>query len=139
MRLKESNKALQTDLKKTRKMLWQSQIKSWDQDCLLFDEIPFLFKKTTGFSTTELKEMSEALSHKKPGIYCLFNTEKDKISFVIMVSSKYAEKINLKNLSAFLKETSGLRGGGSKNSLQGSGTTLDPELKEKIIQFIISQ
>jgi len=139
LRLKESNKALQIDLKKTRKMLWQSHIKSWDQDCLLFDEIPFLFKKTTGFSTTELKEIAETLSHKKPGIYCLFNTEKAKVSFVIMVSSEYAEKINLKKLSAFLKEESGLRGGGSKNSLQGSGTALDPELKEKIIQFIISQ
>lgn len=136
MHLKEQNKTLQIELKKAKQALWQTQIPHWLTEMTTAGTIPYLFINVDTASTEELKDIATTLSQKKSGFYFLTSNTDDRTQFVCAVSSDIESKVNLKNFGAWLNEKCGLRGGGSKNILQGGGGKFDHNWKEAIKKYI---
>jgi hypothetical protein len=91
-------------------------------------------------SAEDMRMLVAALEKKQPGFYFVY-TIVDKymvdkgVLFYTAVSSEFANIIDMKQFGEWL-QTQGLRGGGSKNSIQGGGEQFDPQLGAAIKQWI---
>jgi alanyl-tRNA synthetase len=130
-------KELQTHLKSLKKQAWQSRMGEWEKQITTVGSRPFLFVHVTDLTNDELKEIATILSAKKPGLYFLVSSDATgKSSFLCKLSSQFTSAVNLKNFAAWLKETSGLRGGGSADTVQGGGEKVDATLQEQIKNWL---
>ncbi|MFH0898206.1 MAG: alanine--tRNA ligase [bacterium] len=123
-------------LKQLKKQLYKMQIPVWEQQIQTISKIPFLFLELEDASNDDMRDICQQLATKKPGFYFIISKptkDADRFSF-LGFSSK--DIIDLKTFAQFLKETFDLKGGGSSTMIQGGGTTLPKDLKEKITQYL---
>lgn len=125
LKQKDHVKELQSQLKHIKSELWHAQIPTWEKQVATINNVPFLFLSFTDMGADEMRDIATTLGQKKPGFYFLFNIIDDKSLFLVTVAPEFAQKINLKDLSSWLAENFGLRGGGAKNMLQGGGVFID--------------
>ena len=59
--------------------------------------------------------------------------------FYAAVSKDFTDIVDMKQFSTWLGTTQGLRGGVSKNSIQGGGQTYNPQLGDAIKQWLEAQ
>jgi hypothetical protein len=80
------------------------------------------------------------LEQKQPGFYFVYNhgLPSEPVSFYTAISSQFTHTLDMKQFSTWL-QTQGLRGGGSKNSIQGGGEKFNPQLGAAIKQWIEQQ
>jgi len=133
---KEAIKELQTQIKQLKKQTWKANLPLWEQKIETVGTIPFLFLALEDYANDELREITSHLATKKPGFYFLISSTDSRSIFLASVSSKIETAVNLKNFGTWLKDEVGLRGGGSKNTLQGGGGKFDAKLGDKIRTWV---
>jgi alanyl-tRNA synthetase len=129
-------KHLHKEIKTLKQKMMLSQLPMWEKEIETIQNVPFLFVHTHDASQDELRTSAQLLQEKKDGFYFLISSADARTSFVASVGPKTADMINLKNLASWLQDTHALRGGGSKNSLQGGGGQFDPQLRDSIIEWL---
>lgn len=134
---KEQLKSAQQEIKQLRQQLVVSQIPAMLQNVEQINNIPFLCVYDTGMSVEDMRALVTMLEQKQPGFYFVYNhgLPQEPVSFYAAVSSQFAAAIDMKQFGAWL-QTQGLRGGGSKNSIQGGGEKFNPQLGATIKQWI---
>jgi alanyl-tRNA synthetase len=136
-KLNTQNKELQKELKKAQQQLLQANMSSLIDQIEMINNVPFLFTIFKDMPTDALKESMLQLANKKPGLYFFGSEGDNRVTFVTTISDAFTDRLDIKKFSTWLKKNASLRGGGSKNILQGGGTTFDVKLKKSIIQWII--
>lgn len=129
-------KALSTELKDLKKNLWKSQLPMWEQQVTKINSVPFLYLQVEDLSAEDMREIASSLSSKQPGFYFIVSQTDDRCTFLGALSPKFENVVNLKNFGTWLKDTHGLRGGSSANTLQGGGGKIDAKLKEDIVRWL---
>jgi alanyl-tRNA synthetase len=134
---KEQLKSAQQEIKQLRQQLVISQIPVMLENIEQINNIPFLCVYDTGMSAEDMRALVTMLEQKQPGFYFVYNhgLPHEPVSFYAAVSSQFAQAIDMKQFGAWL-QTQGLRGGGSKNSIQGGGEKFNPQLGAAIKQWI---
>lgn len=137
---KEQLKAAQQEIKQLRQQLLAAQIPHMLESVEQVKNIPFLCVYDTGMSAEDMRGLVTMLEQKKPGFYFVYNhgAMHEPVSFYTAVSSSFAHAVDMKQFSTWL-QTQGLRGGGSKNSIQGGGEKFNPQLGSAIKQWIEAQ
>jgi alanyl-tRNA synthetase len=116
---KQEVKALQTQIKQLKKLLFEAQIPALLQTVEAIKNVPFGFMAVADASSDEIKELAQQLQTKKPGLYVLFSVSGDKTLCIISLSPTMTTRVNLKNLAAWLKDTKGIKGGVTETLFQG--------------------
>ncbi len=138
-KLNTQHKELQKELKRSQQQLLNAHMASLADDIEIVNDVPFLFATSKDMPIDALKESMLTLANKKPGLY-FFGSESDKrVTFVATIHDQLANKLDIKQFGAWLKEDAQLRGGGSKNILQGGGAQFDANLKDMIKAWIENQ
>ncbi len=137
---KEQLKSAQHEIKQLRQQFIAHQIPLMLQSVERINNIPFLCIYDAGISAEDMRTMVSLLEQKQPGFYFVY-TIVDKymvdqgVLFYTAVSPEFAQAVDMKQFGAWL-QTQGLRGGGSKNSIQGGGEKFNPQLGAAIKQWI---
>lgn len=134
---KETIKNLSADIKQLKKQLLKAQLPVWEKSITTVGKIPYLFLALQDLTIEDLREIAASLGSKHPGFYVLTSTADNRASFLCSATPDVASTINMQIFSSWLKETHGLRGGGSKNLLQGGGAKIDANLGDSIVQWLI--
>ncbi|MFA5074647.1 MAG: alanine--tRNA ligase [Candidatus Babeliales bacterium] len=128
------------EIKTLKKQLLYLQVPIWQKQIFDAGKTPFLFLELEELlDNGQLKDICQQLEQKTPGFYFLtckiINSE--KINFFGYLNNSYENKIDLKEFSLFLKEKFNLKGGVSKNLIQGGGEKVNTnELKQQIINWL---
>lgn len=129
-------KEAQKQIKQLKQQVWQAQSVHWLEQVETHNEVPFLFVSIAHATHDELRTIAQMLQAKKPGLYLMLSPANDRTSFLVSLDPAHADAVNLKNFGAWLKDELGLRGGGSKGTLQGGGGKFDAKWKEAIIEWL---
>ncbi len=150
----ESYQEALSAVKRLKRQLTHARIGQWaeqitpinlsEEACKIAGEsvssIPFLYLVLEDSSSDDMRSICQELERVKPGFYVLINKSQDKankrFAFMGYVSKQYANILNLKEFSLFLKENFGIKGGGSPLFIQGGGTELCPKLNEEIVRWV---
>jgi len=135
----EQLKKLRLQIKQLKKNEWQLKLSEWEQQVTEINKIPFLFLALKNYGHDEMREISDRLMQKQPGFYFIISSTNGKSIFLCSLTAQLADRLDLKEFSVFLKDEHGLRGGGSKTTLQGGGGIVDAKLKESIITWLRSR
>ncbi len=138
LKQKEQFKSLQSKIKLLKRQAWKAQLPQWEQQVETSDGVPFLFLQLKDIEQEELRNIVTQLLQKKSGFYFVISIINDRSLFYISVSSEFSDRINIKEFAVWLKDTHGLRGGGSKNTLQGGGGKISENLIDSIKLWISS-
>lgn len=136
LKQKEQVKQLHSEIKQFKKQAWRAQLPNWFNQVETIKKIPTHVLLLKDFEHDELKEIINALQQKQPGFYFVASESNAKSIFLTSLHTQLSDAINLKEFSSWLKDTHGLRGGGSKNSLQGGGGKFDANLKAEILNWL---
>jgi len=139
LKQKDQIKNLQTQIKNLKKNLWQSQLPTWATALETIKGIPFLYLNLEQAAPDELKDIAAALDQRTPGLYMLTSATPSGMIYIAHLSPHLSNTFDMKKFGAWLQETQGLRGGGSKNSLQGGATQFNPSLGTAIKQWLAQQ
>ncbi len=134
--LYEQHKAQQRELKQLKQQLLQAQLPQLLEQSIDIAGMPFVFALLDDMPADALKEAFVHCEKQKPGFYFFGSTGDNRVTFFSGVSAPFADRLNMKNFGSFLKETARLRGGGSKNILQGGGAKFDANLKNHIVDWL---
>ncbi len=129
-------KEVQKQIKQLKQQALQANLPLWEKDIEQIKSVPFLFKNVVGAEQDELRAIAHMLQTRKPGFYFLTSNHENRSSFLVSLHDDYAKAIDLKKLGAWLKDSLGLRGGGSRGTLQGAGAKFDPKWKDQIIDWL---
>ncbi len=129
-------KELQKQVKLLKQHAWHAKLQEWLHETKKINGIPFLFVAVKNTGHDELKDIVHLLQEKQPGLYMLVSAIDDRSLFLVSIADQLSDKVNLQKFASFLKDTHGLRGGGSKNTLQGGGGKFDPQLKEAVLDWL---
>jgi alanyl-tRNA synthetase len=132
---KEQLKTAQQEIKLLKQQSLLMQMPTMLQCVEQIKGVPFLCIYDAGISAEDMRMLVTALEKKQPGFYFVYNMVGNQISFYTAVSSEFAHAIDMKQFGAWL-QTQGLRGGGSKNSIQGGGEKFNPQLGAAIKQWM---
>jgi alanyl-tRNA synthetase len=101
-------------------------------------ELPFLCLTLDDADAEQLRTIAQSLEKSKPGFYFLASHDKvaGRASFIAYLAKGFESKVDLKKLSAFLKERFDWRGGGSGNAAQGGGTSMPKDLCQQITAWL---
>jgi len=137
---KEQLKNLQQEVKQLKQQALNAQIPHMLTKIEQVNNIPFLCVYETGMSVEEMRMLATQLEQKQPGLYFIYNhgTIHEPVSFYAIMSSQFTQVIDMKQFASWL-QTQGLRGGGSKNSIQGGGEKFNPQLGDVIKEWIQQQ
>ena len=135
-RQKEQLKKLQTQIKTMKKQVISSNIQTWADQIIDINGMPALTLLLKNYSHDEMKDISTRLGQKKPGFYCIISNNNGKSTFLVTLAKEFAARINIKEFAKQLKDTYGLRGGGSGTSIQGGGPVIDPKIQEDVIAYL---
>lgn len=130
--LKEAHK----QIKQLKQQVWQAHSTYWLEQVETHNNVPFLFVSIPNVSHDELREIAQMLQEKQPGLYVLVSPVNDLTSFFVSLNPSHADTVNLKNFGSWLKDVLGLKGGGSKGTLQGGGGKFDAKWKNAIIEWL---
>lgn len=133
--LNERYKATEKELRKAEQLLLRAEIDKLTDTIESVKGIPFLYATFAQVPADALKESLQMLETKKPGFYFFVNHVQDRVAFITSVSNTIADRIDMKKFAAWLKEQ-GLQGGGSKNMIQGGGSSLKPNLETLIKEWL---
>ena len=86
-----------------------------------------------------MREIASQLQTKKPGFYFIVSSSGERLNFLANLAPQFSSSMSLKQFSIWLKDTFGLRGGGSETNLQGGGTHIDPKLDTAIKEWLENQ
>lgn len=139
MKQKEQLKLVQQQLAESRKKLLQANMATWENAISTIGSVPFLFITAGEVSHEELKEVVSLLQSKKPSFVFAIGTAQERPVFFASLSSQLSNALDLKKFGSWLNEAYGLKGGGSKNQLQGGGAKIDAKLEEAIKNWIKQQ
>lgn len=131
-------KTLTTELRDLKKHLWKSQLPAWEHEIKKINSLPFLYLEIEDLQPDDMREIISHLNAKHPGLYFIISQTDDRCTFLGALSANYANAINLKDFGTWLKDTHGLRGGSSANTLQGGGGKIDAKLRDDIVAWITS-
>ncbi len=134
---KEQLKVAQQEIKQLRQQLLTAQIPHMLKNIEEIKSIPFLCIYDVGMSTEDMRTLVAMLEQKQPGFYFVYNhgLAHEPVSFYTAVSSQFTHVVDMKQFGVWLR-TQGLRGGGSKNSIQGGGEKFDAQLSSAIKKWI---
>lgn len=138
-KLQEQQQQALTTIKQLKKQLFNTHLPQWLDDVIFENNIPFLFLELENYNNDELKDICNQLSQKKPGFYFLVNKpskESKRFSFVGFLSKEYMSVVDLTAFAAHLRDSFGIKGGGSPTFMQGGGQELPANLKEEIQQWL---
>jgi alanyl-tRNA synthetase len=128
----------QTAIKQLKKQLQQTQLPTWLAQMTTVGELPFLCLTLDDADAEQLRTIAQSLEKSKPGFYFLASHDKvaGRASFIAYLAKGFESKVDLKKLSAFLKERFDWRGGGSGNAAQGGGTSMPKDLCQQITAWL---
>lgn len=138
-KLNIQHKELQKELKKSQQQLLNAQMAQLADNIEMVNDIPFLFATFKDMPIDALKESMLTLANKKPGVYFFGSEGDNRVTFVTTISNRFADRLDFKEFGTWLKENANLRGGGSKNILQGGGAKFDANLKDMLKEWIKKQ
>ncbi len=122
------------EIKQLKKQLLKTQIPQWATQIEQINDLPFLFLELPDLNNVELKQIATEIEKTKPAFFFLISG-KDKINFVCYLSKNFEKKINLNDLSNFLKKELRLKGGGSETLIQGGGEKTK-NIKAQIVNWV---
>jgi alanyl-tRNA synthetase len=131
---KDLIKNLNTEIRTLKKQLLSTQIPGWIQSITTIGNIPYLFLSLKETGIEDLRDIATQLSNKHPGLYFVTSSTDNRPIFVCAISGI---QLNMKNFSSWLKEKHNLRGGGSKNILQGGGAQIEANLNDSIKEWVL--
>jgi len=127
----------QKTIKQLRKKLLQTKIPGWQSEVEKVGKIPFLFLSLDLSECDDLRSICVEIEKKSPGFYFILAQDSDSARFVGYVSKSFklengrnSSDVDLKKLGQILKDSCGLRGGGSSSFIQGGG----PKIKAKEVK-----
>lgn len=135
-KLKEQLKQTTQQLSHARKQFLSAQVPAWLAKVESVKGIPFLFISVDNATHEELKEVVQLLQQQKPGFYFAVGLLENRFSYLVHLASQFEKQINLKEFATWLQEKHGLKGGGSKNQLQGGGLKFDANLESSVKAWI---
>jgi alanyl-tRNA synthetase len=127
----------QLQLKTIKKQIIKSQIPAWQSKIEAINSVPFLYLKLENYGADELKNIAEQLQKKTPGFYILISNNENKSAFFASLAPEHQETINIANFATWLKDTTGIRGGGKKGTLQGGGPKITQDLAPLIKKGLV--
>lgn len=130
--LKDAHK----EIKQLKQQVWHANSTQWLEQVEKQNGIPFLFISLANAGQDELRGITQMLQEQKPGLYVIVSPVGERTTFFVSLDPAYANSVNLKNFGSWLKDELGLRGGGSKGTLQGAGGKFDPKWKQAIIGWL---
>ncbi|MCL5876063.1 MAG: hypothetical protein M1114_06345, partial [Candidatus Dependentiae bacterium] len=136
LKQKEHLKVLNAQIAQLKKQLMVAESADWQNSITKVGSVPFAFIKRENATHDELKEIVNILQSKQPGFYFVTSIADTRPSFLAHLSSEFTNAIDLKKFATWLNEKHGMRGGGSKNQLQGGGAKLDANLEASIKDWI---
>ena len=133
----EQVKQLQDSVKRCKRALWQEQLPGLLEK-VQNGGLPHLYVHLPDFAHDELREVAQALAARKPGLYFVTGGQQadDDIRFVVSLASEHVQHVPLKELSQWLAQEYGLRGGGSKTILQGGGAALPSDFSGQLTAWV---
>ncbi len=135
-KLNDQQKELQKELKKAQQQLLMAQLPELLKQTETINGIPFVFKLFEHMPADALKELLTQAAAQQPGFYFFGSDCGDKVLFVAHASSQISNQLDLKKFGSWLKDHANLRGGGSKNTLQGGGAKFDAHLKDQMKEWL---
>lgn len=134
---KEQLKLAQQEIKQLKQQSLIAQIPNMLHSIERVNNVPFLCVYDVGMSAEDMRMLVTMLEQKQPGFYFVYShgLSNDPVMFYTAVSPEFAHVIDMKQFGAWL-QTQGLRGGKSKNSIQGGGEKFNPQLAVAIKQWI---
>lgn len=133
---KEQLKLAQQEVKQLKQQLIVSQVPVWLQSVEQVGDMPFLCLNIPDIVVEDMRVIAALFEQKLPGFYFITSSSGQQTMFYALVSSTFIHNIDMKQFSAWLGSAQGLRGGVSKNSIQGGGTTYNPQLGSAIKQWL---
>src|SRR5579863_1018240 len=134
---KEQLKLMQHEVKQLKHQLMVSNIPVWLQSVEYIDSMPFLCVTVADSGVEDLRMIATMLEQKLPGFYFVMSTHSDQQTmFYALISPAFVHVVDMKQFSAWLSSTQGLRGGGSKNSIQGGGKMHNLQLGSTIKRWL---
>lgn len=138
-KLNEQHKELQKELKAAQHQLLLAQLPVLLKQTETINGVPYVYHLFKQIPSDALKEAITHATEQQPGFYFFGSDLGEKVLFVTSVSNEFAKQVNLKEFGTWLKDHAQLRGGGSKNTLQGGGAKFDANLKELIKGWLTQQ
>lgn len=132
----EQLKQAHTQLKQLKKQLWQYQMPQWQSEIQKVQNMPYLYLHVQDVAADELRDIITSLQQKNPGFYVIVSGTDHTSTFIASVAPALVDRIDMKSFGAWLAQTTGLRGGGKKDMLQGGGPKVDKELGDAIKKWI---
>ena len=132
----EQLKEAHATIKQLKKQLLLAHIPEWKKRIEEIKGIPFLFIKLSDATPEELKECALLLEQQKPGFYFLLSTTDKKPIFYAISAPELSSLVPIKQFAGWLKETHGLRGGGSAHHIQGGGIEYNEALEADIKEWL---
>ena len=132
----EESKNLSKENKKLKTELIKYQIPSLLNKAKTIQDFSFLYLEQPEMTVESLREIAQLLAQKQSGFFFVTSTIDDKQNFAASISPHLKDKINLKELSAVLKDEFGLRGGGSPLLIQGGGSLSKENLEDALLKWI---
>lgn len=136
LKQKEHLKVLNAQIVQLKKQLMVAESADWKNSIAKVGSVPFAFIKRENATHDELKEIVNILQSKQPGFYFVTSITDARPSFLAHLSSEFINAIDLKKFATWLNEKHGMRGGGSKNQLQGGGAKLETNLENSIKDWL---
>lgn len=133
---KEQLKLAQQEIKQLKQQLVATQIPVWLESVEQVGNVPFLYVSIPDVAVEDLRAIATMLEQKKPGFYFVASSTDKQTMFYAVVSALFAQMIDMKQFSAWLSDTHGLRGGVAKNSIQGGGQKYNPQLGADIKKWL---
>lgn len=115
-------------LRTIKKQIIKSQIPLWQSKIEQINNVPFLYLNLENYAADELKTVAEQLQKKTPGFYVLTSNNDNKAALFASLAPEHQETIDMKTFATWLKDATGLRGGGKKGTLQGGGPKITKDL-----------
>ncbi len=132
---KDELKKAQHEIKQLKKQMYALQIPQWLEHAEMVNSTLFLYQSVTDATNEDLKDLAQQLSTKKPGFYFLTSMSDGKGMYVAQVSPGVS--LDLKKIATHLKDSYGIRGGGTDKFLQGGASSFDTRLKEDLKKWVM--
>ncbi len=120
-----------------KKRLIAAYVPQWLSDVEMIKNIPCMYLQIDDHTIDDVKEASEQLQSKKPGIYFVCANNGDTAVFYATIAPQYAQSLPYDTFVALLKDKANLKGGGKKGvSAQGGGPRIASDFKNQLLDFL---
>ncbi len=133
---KEQLKHATTHIKQLKKQLMQANVPTWLQQTETIAGIPFLFLTLEDYTNEDIREITSYCVSRQPGLYFITSKVDGKYLFLATAGGDVAAKVDMKAFATWLKDTHGLRGGGSATMLQGGGMFVPEQVRDSIKKWL---